>query len=123
MWGNTLREYLIAMHQYDIVWLPDHPDDEIPWQENKMTNQLIEKLRGDHWLTFGQIDGDDEVTISYSKPFDLNDNKKVDDQIYRAGRRLKRRLGNHPCSKTPKLHLQNWSDSFDEWQFFKAHCK
>ena len=78
-----------------------------------MTAKLFEKLRGDHWLTFGQIDGDDEVTISYSAPFDLNDNEKVDRQVYRAGRRLKRRLRKHPCSKTPKLHLQDWSDSFD----------
>lgn len=78
-----------------------------------MIEQLAKRLRGDHWLTFSPIDGADEVTISYSAPFDLNDNEKVDRQVYRAGRRLKRRLGKHPSSRTPKLHLFNWSDSFD----------
>ena len=31
MWGQTLREYLIAMHDYDIVWIPQSPDEECPF--------------------------------------------------------------------------------------------
>ena len=57
-----------------------------------------------HWLLFADMNSN-EVQISYRSAFDLNDNKLVDDQVYRAGRRLKRIQGQHPCSKTPKLHL------------------
>lgn len=66
-----------------------------------------------HWLLFADLN-DNEVQISYKSAFDLNDNKLVDDQVYRAGRRLKRMQGQHPCSKTPKLHLYDWSDSFEQ---------
>ena len=66
-----------------------------------------------HWLLFADMN-DNEVQISYKSAFDLNDNKLVDDQVYRAGRRLKRIQGNHPCSRTPKLHLYDWSDSFEQ---------
>ena len=66
-----------------------------------------------HWLLFADMN-DNEVQISYKSAFDLNDNKLVDDQVYRAGRRLKRMQGQHPCSKTPKLHLYDWSDSFEQ---------
>jgi len=66
-----------------------------------------------HWLLFADLN-DNEVQISYKSAFDLNDNKMVDDQVYRAGRRLKRMQGQHPCSKTPKLHLYDWSDSFEK---------
>jgi hypothetical protein len=66
-----------------------------------------------HWLKFHNATGDEEITIRYPFTFNLNDNKKVDDQCYRAGRRLKRFLDKHPCSKTPKMHLFDWSDSFD----------
>lgn len=66
-----------------------------------------------HWILFADMN-DSEVQISYKSTFDLNDKKLVDDQIYRAGRRLKRLQGNHPCSKTPRLHLYDWSDSFEQ---------
>ena len=66
-----------------------------------------------HWLKFHPTDSDECIRISYSDAFDLNNNKLVDDQAYRAGRRFKRRAGKHPCSKTPKMHLCDWSDSFD----------
>ena len=66
-----------------------------------------------HWLLFADMN-DNEVQISYKSAFDLNDNKLVDDQVYRAGRRLKRMQGQHPCSKTPKLHLYDWSDTFEQ---------
>lgn len=69
-----------------------------------------------NWLTFAMLGSDEEVTISYADDLvtDLNDNKFVDNQIYRAARRLKRRLGQHPCRKNAKMHLLDWSDSFEE---------
>ena len=81
-----------------------------------MVNGLLKNRQVEHWLMFIPLDGDADmtVTISYYEPFDLNDNEKVDAQVYRAGRRLKRRLNKHPCSRTPKLHLFSWSDSFDD---------
>jgi hypothetical protein len=75
---------------------------------------LVAKRRGQHWLRFHLLGDDQEIVISYAKPFDLNDNKLVDDQAYRAGRRWKRRSGKHPCSKTPEMHLLDWSDSFEQ---------
>lgn len=70
-------------------------------------------INRDHWLKFHDVSGEEEVIISYSGPFDLNDNQLVDKQAYRAGRRLKIRQGKHPCSKTPSMHLYDWSCSFD----------
>ena len=69
-----------------------------------------------NWLTFVTLEIDEEITISYGDDLvtDLNDNKFVDDQIHRAGRRLKRRLGQHPCRKNAKMYLHDWSDSFEE---------
>jgi len=31
MYGQTLREYVMAMHQFDIVWMPKHKDQEPPF--------------------------------------------------------------------------------------------
>ena len=71
-------------------------------------------MKRDHWIKFHNLEQDEEVVIYYHEPFDLNDNYRVDGQAYRAGRRLKKRNGKHPCSKTPVMHLLDWSNSFDE---------
>jgi hypothetical protein len=31
MWGNTLLEYILAMHGVDLVWKPEKPDEEPPF--------------------------------------------------------------------------------------------
>lgn len=31
MWGNTLREYILALHGYDIVWMPSKAGEEPPF--------------------------------------------------------------------------------------------
>jgi hypothetical protein len=31
MWGNTLREFILALHGVDIVWRPTHPNEEPPF--------------------------------------------------------------------------------------------
>jgi hypothetical protein len=31
LWGSNLREYLIIMHKYDIVWIPKTEDEEVPF--------------------------------------------------------------------------------------------
>ena len=80
----------------------------------RAVENLLAKVRGQHWLRFHMLGSDQEIVISYDKPFDLNVNKLVDDQAYRAGRRWKRLSGKHPCSKTPKMHLLDWSDSFEQ---------
>tara|TARA_R100000278_G_scaffold46803_1_gene40622 strand:- start:1303 stop:1527 length:225 start_codon:yes stop_codon:yes gene_type:complete len=67
----------------------------------------------EHWLKFHNIETDEEIKIYYPKPFDLNDSYLVTNQCYRAGRRLKKYLDKHPCSKNPVMHLLDWSDSFD----------
>lgn len=67
-----------------------------------------------HWLTFHDASAENEITIYYDSPCDLNNNSWVDGQAYRAGRRLKRWQDKHPCSKTPVMTLMDWSDSFEE---------
>ena len=31
LYGNTLRDFILAMHNVDIVWIPTHNDDEPPF--------------------------------------------------------------------------------------------
>ena len=31
LWGNTLRQFLIDMFDYDIVWIPTKRDEEVPF--------------------------------------------------------------------------------------------
>jgi hypothetical protein len=31
MWGNSLRQFLIDMFQYDIVWTPKDEQEEVPF--------------------------------------------------------------------------------------------
>lgn len=31
MWGSNLREFIQAMFNYDMVWMPESPDDEPPF--------------------------------------------------------------------------------------------
>jgi len=31
MWGNNLREYILAMHGVDIVWTPKDQNDQPPF--------------------------------------------------------------------------------------------
>mgnify|MGYP007032648878 CR=1 FL=1 len=70
-------------------------------------------MRREHWIEFHDEAAEEFIKISYCKPFDMNDKDKLNNQAYRAGRRLKRWQGNHPCSKTPVMHVFDWSDSFE----------
>jgi hypothetical protein len=31
LYGNSLREFILALHDVDIVWLPSTPDEEPPF--------------------------------------------------------------------------------------------
>jgi hypothetical protein len=31
LWGNTLRQFLIDMFDYDIVWIPTTDNEEVPF--------------------------------------------------------------------------------------------
>ena len=31
LWGNTLRQFLIDMFNYDIVWIPTTDNEEVPF--------------------------------------------------------------------------------------------
>ena len=44
----------------------------------RAVENLLAKVRGQHWLRFHMLGSDQEIVISYDKPFDLNVNKLVD---------------------------------------------